>query len=386
MSAGASNASATFTPNPEQAVWSAEGTTPDAIEGALRELLVRRAKDGRDGPAGGLVPARVMNMIVFVTADLREEVLGRLRRVGRYHASRTVILSYEAARERLDAQVSVASEGENGTEALGDGQLALLRETVTVEIGERHLDDLATIADPLVISDLPTLLWSPGGHPPAADDLLALAQAVLIDSTDEAENSSAGWHEAIERACALSERVYVVDLAWLRSIPWRERIAATFDPPRMRAQLAHLSGVCVSHHPDSTIAATLMVGWLASRLGWRLDRAQLLERAGHEGELAATAHAEDREIDLRLTRAPELAVPGLQSVELLGESGLRVRLDRGSGGLRVHRRDPDGARRSWSLLGASRGEQGILGEGIRQALLRDPTYTPALHAANAMLP
>jgi hypothetical protein len=37
------------------------------------------------------------------------------------------------------------------------------------------------------------------------------------------------------------------------------------------------------------------------------------------------------------------------------------------------------------VLGASRGESGILGEGIRQALLRDPTYGPALEAATAMI-
>jgi hypothetical protein len=37
------------------------------------------------------------------------------------------------------------------------------------------------------------------------------------------------------------------------------------------------------------------------------------------------------------------------------------------------------------VLGASRGEAGILGEGIRQALLRDPTYGPALTAACEML-
>jgi hypothetical protein len=37
------------------------------------------------------------------------------------------------------------------------------------------------------------------------------------------------------------------------------------------------------------------------------------------------------------------------------------------------------------VLGASRGEAGILGEGIRQALLRDPTYRPALAAAEAMV-
>jgi hypothetical protein len=38
------------------------------------------------------------------------------------------------------------------------------------------------------------------------------------------------------------------------------------------------------------------------------------------------------------------------------------------------------------VLGASRGEAGILGEGIRQALLRDPTYRPALEHARAMVP
>jgi hypothetical protein len=37
------------------------------------------------------------------------------------------------------------------------------------------------------------------------------------------------------------------------------------------------------------------------------------------------------------------------------------------------------------VLGASRGEAGILGEGIRQALLRDPTYGPALRTARSML-
>jgi hypothetical protein len=36
-------------------------------------------------------------------------------------------------------------------------------------------------------------------------------------------------------------------------------------------------------------------------------------------------------------------------------------------------------------MGASRGEAGILGEGIRQALLRDHTYAPALEHAATML-
>ena len=220
--------------------------------------------------AYGLVPARVLNMIVFVDRDWSGEIANRLRGVGRYHASRT-------GRALLRARARAARRARDGRlrrRARNPGELALLRETVVVEIGERHLDDLLTIADPLVVTDLPTLLWSPHGHPEAVDALLALAQAVLLDSIDEPV-----WREALDRACALTEQAYVVDLAWLRSTPWRERVAATFDPAAMRPELRTLRApVTVRHHPDSTVAAMLLVGWLASRLGWQLERARIESR------------------------------------------------------------------------------------------------------------
>src|SRR5580658_8825933 len=114
------------------AVWSEQGTTPDAIEAALRDLLIQRHAEN-----DSFVPARVLNMIAFVDREWSGEIANRLRGVGRYHASRLVVLSYEPRRERLDARVMVASEGEPVP-----GELALLRETVVVELGERHLDDL----------------------------------------------------------------------------------------------------------------------------------------------------------------------------------------------------------------------------------------------------
>jgi len=49
------------------------------------------------------------------------------------------------------------------------------------------------------------------------------------------------------------------------------------------------------------------------------------------------------------------------------------------------RRARDGNEQTWTVLGASRGESGILGEGVRQALLRDPTYAPALNAARVLV-
>ena len=347
------------------AVWSAQGTTPDAIEAALRGLLAERHAE-----SGSFAPARVLNMIAFVDDAWSGEIANRLRGVGRYHASRLIVFSYEPGRQRLDARAMIAAD--DGPAA---GEMALLRETVIIQIGDRHLDDLLTIADPLVVTDIPTLLWSPHGHPDIVETLLALAQSVLLDSVDEPV-----WREAIGRASALAARVYVVDLAWLRSTPWRERVASTFDPPRMRPELQRITSVSVRHHPASTVAAMLLLGWLASRLGWEVERL-----SGGASELEGAAHAPSGEVALGLRAAPEQQVRGLQGLTLETGGGRRLSLDRGPGGLHVRSRDARGEHR-WLLPGASRGETGILGEGIRQSLLRDPSYKPALQAAAAMLP
>jgi len=353
-------------PAVSDAVWSEQDTTPEAIETALRELLAERHSEN-----GSFVPARVLNMIAFVDREWSGEIANRLRGVGRYHASRLIVLSYEPRREHMDARVTIASVGEPAP-----GELALLRETVIVEIGDRHLDDLFTIADPLVVTDLPTLLWSPHGHHEIVAGLMGLIQAVLVDSVDEPV-----VREAIERACALSGQAYVVDLAWLRSTPWRERVAASFDPAPLRPELRTIESLTVRHHPDSTVAALLFSGWLASRLDWKIS-----PLTAHADALVGKAHARRQDVTLRLQAAPEQQVRGLEGITLQTASGRRLNLDRGPGGLHAHDRNAQGTEHTWTIPGASRGETGILGEGIRQALLRDPTYVPALKAAQAMLP
>src|SRR4029077_17459285 len=101
----------------------------------------------------GSAPARVLNMIAFVARAWSGEIANRLRHVGRYHASRLIVLSYEPRRERLDARATIAADDD-----AAPGEVWLLRETVIIQIGDRHLDDLLTIVDPLVVTDMPTLL------------------------------------------------------------------------------------------------------------------------------------------------------------------------------------------------------------------------------------
>jgi glucose-6-phosphate dehydrogenase assembly protein OpcA len=346
--------------------WAAQDTTPGAIEEALRNMLKERHEENE-----WFAPARVLNMVCIVDKAWSGEIANRLRQVGRYHASRTVVLAVDPRRTSLDAVATIASDVHPKA-----GEYALLRETVIVDVGDKHLPALDTIVDPLVVTDLPTLLWSPHGHPEAIDVLLKLVQVVLLDSVDEPD-----IHDGLARAEELSKKAYVVDLAWLRSTPWRERVAATFDPQQLRPDLRTISSVTVRHHPDSAAAGLLLFGWLASRLGW--EPSKLIQR---NGALAGRAHSRRQDVDLRLQPEPAQSVRGLAGLTLETASGRHLELDRGPGGLHARYRNRKGDEREWTVLGASRGEAGILGEGIRQALLRDPTYRPALEAANALVP
>ncbi len=340
--------------------WTASDTTPAEIEAAIRRLVVERHHEN-----AGYVPARALNMVCVVDKEWSGEVANRLRKVGRYHASRTIVCSIEPRRTTIDAVASVASEVEPK-----HGEFALLRETIVVSVGQQHLAKLASIVGPLVVTDIATVVWSPHGHPEAVDALLPLAQSLLYDSVDDPDPRA-----GLARACELKDRVYLVDLAWLRTTPWRERVAAYFDPPQVRRLLPAISEVAVRYGPGSEVPALLTLGWLSSRLGWR--PAGMVR---HNGGFAARAAAKRQDVSVRMQEVSQ-DVPGLSAVTISTADGASFSLERGPGGLHAIRRAADGQERAWTVLGASRGEGGILGEGIRQALLRDPTFGPALGCA-----
>src|SRR3954464_7875957 len=268
----------------------------------------------------------------------------------------------------MDAHVQVEVEE-------ADGGIVGGNESIDMAGGREPLPQLDSIVDPLLVTDLTTVVWAPHGHDDAVDALRRLVEVFLIDSAQQLNVA-----QAIKRAVDVARDAYVVDLAWLRSTPWRERIAATFDPPQWRPDLYKIEELAISHHPESAIAGLLLVGWLSSRLGWKPS--PLVAR---KNALEGTLHARRQDIHVRLEADNKQSVRGLVGIEIKTASGMTLSLDRGEGGLRARRSTRKGKSSQWVVVGASRGEAGILGEGIRQALLRDPTYLPALHAARCML-
>jgi glucose-6-phosphate dehydrogenase assembly protein OpcA len=316
------------------------------------------------------VPARVLNLVVVVDRSWKGEIANRLERVGRYHASRTILCAVEPGRTTLDARVVMSYEEP------ADGGVGVILEHVEIDLGEVHLPNLESVIDPIRAAEIPTMIWCPHGHPEAINSLLEITDVILLDSDDGSEPTV-----ALERAAELLESVYVVDLAWLRTTPWRERLAATFDPPLRRELLWQIGVIATRHQETSTASAALLAGWLASRLHWEPT---CLAPHGR-GELRGIAHAGDRDVEVQLDSSDQL-MPGLAGVTVAVPDGWSLSLDRASGGLCARRRSEDGTDSTWKVLGASRGEGGILGEGVRQALLRDPTYGPALACARAFCP
>jgi glucose-6-phosphate dehydrogenase assembly protein OpcA len=346
-------------------VWSAQNTTPSDIDSALRHLLEELHDRGES-----YAPARVLNMVAVVDAAWRGEIINRLERVGRHHPSRTILCAVEEGRATLDARATLSVD-----HTADPGAISVVEERVDIRLGPSHLRRLDAIVDPLIVADLITLVWAPHRHAEAIDAMRGLADVILLDSLDEPD-----LRRAVQRICALAEYAYIVDLAWLRSTPWRERIAATFDPPAWRPSLREISRVVVRHRPDSAASGVLLVGWFASRLGWKPG--QLMSE---NGRLHGRARAGKLEVAIDLEPVQELSAPGLGGITVETASGMTLSLDRGPGGLAAKRRLPDGRESTWVVVGASRGEAGILGEGIRQALLRDPTYRPAVALAGEML-
>jgi glucose-6-phosphate dehydrogenase assembly protein OpcA len=345
-------------------VWSARDTTPADIEAALLRLMHVRASEGMVQ-----APARVLNLVVVIDREWKGEISNRLDRINRDNPARTILIVVEEGKQSLDAMATLIHDQ---PDALGGN--TVFRERIEIECGTEDLSHLDTIIYPVLATEVGTIVWSPHGHPEAVDALRGLATTVLVDSHDTPE-----WHDAIARLAELSEYAEVSDLAWLRSNPWRERVAAAFDPVVWRPELDAINRVEVRMHPGSTLAALLWLGWLSSRLEW-IPHVMELNNDDHKSGHATGAAGQ---VEIVFVNDKTMPVPGLSGLTIETTNGLSLSLDRGVGGLRATRVLPNGGESDWTILGASRGEDGILAHGVTNALIPDPLFRPALEAACA---
>ncbi|MDE2903194.1 MAG: glucose-6-phosphate dehydrogenase assembly protein OpcA [Chloroflexota bacterium] len=156
-----------------------------------------------------------------------------------------------------------------------DGASAIRGELLTAALQGRAFEEGAAIAASWSASGIPTVVWWNG--PAVTDDhlfedMLDIADRILVDSS--AMTDLAAEFTVLGDVVAGSHHARVTDALWLRLLAWRQAFAQAFDQPAARLDLEHVTSVelAVQQSPGGQAAALLLVGWMASRLGWRLDR------------------------------------------------------------------------------------------------------------------
>ena len=241
-----------------------------AIERELTALW-KQAAEGHNGESGQAVTRTCVLNLVVATGGGRavEDATETIARLTARHPNRAIVINAGTVHEPplLDAWVQAHCQ------MPGPGRPQVCCEQITIEARGAALARVPGTVLPLLVPDVPVMLWWPRGAPfddPLFAKLCALADRVIVDSANF-DAPEAGLQRL---AALLDTRTAISDLSWARLTPWRELIAQFYDAPAMLPHLDEISRVLVEYeaHPGEVVDRTqafLIAGWLGSRLGWR---------------------------------------------------------------------------------------------------------------------
>jgi len=308
----------------DQSIWGAPASGVAALERELARM--RRVQSAQAADQGHVVArAAVLNLIVHASREVHaRRAAATIRQLSQRHPSRAIIV-------HVDSERPPGFEAALATHCLlpaADAGRQICYEQILVRARGDSDERLASAVIPMLLPDLPTFLWWTGTPPVDQrhfDDLLALADRFIVDSADFARPDVT--LQQIARICEGGHGRYgVTDFNWTRITPWRELVASFFDAPTWRALLADVTGIRVGFAVDADgrdihpSQALLLIGWLASRLGWRPTAALAPSEAG--GLLFSMRRADAAEIQVRVRPRFER---GLAEGDL---SGLRLQAER----------------------------------------------------------
>ena len=159
-------------------------------------------------------------------------------------------------------------------------------EQILIRTGGEMDAHLAELVEPLLIHDLPVVLWWPDDPPVARHrfvTLLRTCDRLLVDSGAFSGDGLARL-AGLAEVCAAGMPI-VHDIGWMRLTLWRELLAELFDHPLLAPELATARTLRLDVlRPGAELRLAkpaLYAGWLASVLGWEVT-APLAPQRGRE--------------------------------------------------------------------------------------------------------
>jgi glucose-6-phosphate dehydrogenase assembly protein OpcA len=241
---------------------------PIEIERELGEIWATiNRQEGGDG-----VVTRASMSNVMIVCDGEEQALDaadRIPRLVQHHPARVLVLALLGDEPGRNVQAWVTSH----CRRTSDGT-QLCAEHIELRFPASHADRAASIVRSLLISDLPCALWWLSPRPPALtgavfDAFAPMADQIIYDSVGWADppagvRAMARWSQ--------NHRTVIFNLAWRRLKPWRRILSQSLSPTVLPGALKRIDSIEVSHGPHALPLVWLMLGWLASRLGWQPNK------------------------------------------------------------------------------------------------------------------
>jgi glucose-6-phosphate dehydrogenase assembly protein OpcA len=246
----------------------------------------------------------VLNLIVVTDEESAPEVTNSVSKLAGRHPARAVVFIADPEGEsNVDVQLSAFCNVRGGTGA------QICAEQVTIHVEGPPAMHLESLAGPLLVPDLPVFLWYPGEFSPRSLGFAAmadLADRVIVDSA--ASESHEACLREIDDLVEDPATPAIGDLQWVGLSPWRSLLADTFDAPERAGDLEKIEYVEVLYAPGGENRALLLVGWLASTLGWKPEGAsrngdgQSIEFSGPSGRIFVDLSPDSPDARLRRIR------------------------------------------------------------------------------------
>lgn len=309
----------------DAAVW---GERAPGIPGLERELArVRRDRaSGASEQTATVARAAVVNIVVLATREAHAlRAAHTVARLARRHPSRAIVVLSD---RHSDPGSPGAIELHAKAHTLeGSGRVDF--EQILVRGRGQVRERIMSVIEPLLVPDLPVFAWWTGTPPigsPQFSDVVSLAHRLLVDSADFAR-PEAMLPELARMCFSGPRRCALTDLNWARLTAWRELLTQFFDVPAWRALLPAIDGVRVSFAVDADgreihpSQALLLIGWLASRLGWRAAEPLAPSEAG--GLLFAMRRGDGARVRIRVRPRFErgMAEGDVTGIRVEGEQG-----------------------------------------------------------------
>jgi glucose-6-phosphate dehydrogenase assembly protein OpcA len=239
-----------------------------------KESSATQANDGHPATRNS-----VLNLVVFTQrAATASAVDSALDSLCRQHPARMIVLvaNAQGGPSSMSAKINLSTYQDRERWGTNTNEL------VTIEAQGGAVDYLPSVVLSLLAANLPVFTWwadAPSVDMALFDNLAGVSDRLIVDSA-EFEEVGPRFQMLARISRSREYRCAVSDLNWQRSAPWRELAAQFFDPVPLQPYLQGVAHILIEYAGteangrtvgvSNPAQALLLVGWAASKLGWRV--------------------------------------------------------------------------------------------------------------------